>query len=232
MGQRGFCSLMLSRRVVDKTKSYRLDTLRQVFGISSDSAHRAFGDVETVVSLFERVFGPRLEGAGIQSFAALAEFACKTPIAMCLQAVKSKATRRDRSAPAAVVDSWYFIGAQDQTHGPLPAREVLALMGGLPCWVWKAGMTDWESSEQNTEFLHSVQTPPPLAPQPTVTTQRHLSHSMAELLDVCRGIIADGVVTTEEVVFLSKWLEEAGVIENGPQPRSERRWKRSWPTAW
>jgi len=65
VGRRGFCSLMLSRRVVDETRSYSLDALRKSFGISGTFSHRAFGDVDTMVTLFGQIFRPRLEGAGI-----------------------------------------------------------------------------------------------------------------------------------------------------------------------
>ena len=90
-GRRGFCSLMLSRRVVDETKSYSLDALRQAFRVSSNYAHRAFGDVDTMVALLGRIFRPRLEGAGVDSFERVTEFACKTPVAKCLCAVRSSA---------------------------------------------------------------------------------------------------------------------------------------------
>ncbi len=95
IGRRGFCSLMLSRRVVDETASYTLDALRMRFGLSGRFAHRAFGDVDTLVTLFDRVFRPRLEAAGIASFDTLSKFACKTPVARCLSLVKSKALRPD-----------------------------------------------------------------------------------------------------------------------------------------
>jgi putative phage-type endonuclease len=216
VGRRGFCSLMLSRRVVDETKSYSLDALREVFGISGNYAHRAFGDVDTMVALFGRIFRPRLEGAGIDSFEHVAEFACKTPVAKCLCSVKSKATKSERPRSAEPSESWYFIDGRDQTHGPLPAEEIVALMGGMPCWVWQEGMADWVFSESSPEFLLSLRKPRPSAAQRKGKTQRPAARSMAELQEVCRGIVADGVVTTEEVVCLSKWLEEAGVMVEWP----------------
>jgi putative phage-type endonuclease len=216
VGRRGFCSLMLSRRVVDETKSYRLDALRGVFGISGDYAHRAFGDVDTMVALFGRVFRPRLEGAGVHSFEQVAEFACKTPVAKCLCSMKSKATKSERTRSAEPDESWYFIDGCNQTHGPLPAEEIVALMRGMPCWVWKEGMADWVSSESSPEFLLSLRKARPSAVQRKGNTQRAAAPSMAELQEVCRGIIADGVVTTEEVVCLSKWLEDAGVMVEWP----------------
>ena len=216
VGRRGFCSLMLSRRVVDETKSYSLDALRGAFGISGDYAHRAFGDVDTMVALFGRVFRPRLEGAGLNSFEQVAEFACKTPVAKCLCSVKCKATKSEKPRSAETAESWYFIDGCNQTHGPLPAQEIVALMRGMTCWVWKAGMGDWVSSESSPEFLLSLRKPQPSAVQRKGKTQRAAARSMAELQEVCGGIMADGVVTTEEVVCLSKWLEDAGVMTEWP----------------
>jgi putative phage-type endonuclease len=215
-GRRGFCSLMLSRRVVDETKSYSLGALREVFGISANNAHRAFGDVETMVTLFGRIFRPRLEGAGFDSFEQVAEFACKTPVAKCLCSLKSKARKPESPAPAEPAESWYFIDGRDQTHGPLAGEQIVALMGGGPCWVWKEGMADWVSSEGSAEFLLSLRKPRSSGVQRQGKMQQAAAHSMTELLEVCLGIIADGVVTTEEVVFLSKWLEEAGVMVDWP----------------
>jgi hypothetical protein len=43
-----------------------------------------------------------------------------------------------------------------------------------------------------------------------------LSKTMSGLLDVCRGIMADGVVTNQEVIFLSSWLQDAGFITEWP----------------
>jgi DNA polymerase-3 subunit epsilon len=216
VGRRGFCTLMLSRRVVDETKSYTLDALRLAFGISADFAHRAFGDVDTMVTLFQRVFRPRLEEAGVASFDDVVEFARKTPVAKCLCAIKSRARGSDRSPPAESLDSWYFIDAQEQARGPLPAMEILALMGGKPCRIWKEGMTNWLSSEECAEFVQSVRAPPPLAARRSAGPQQPAIRSIAGLVEVCRGIIADGVVTTDQVLFLSKWLEDTGVMKEWP----------------
>lgn len=215
-GQRGFCSLMLSRRVVDETKSYSLDALRRTFGLPGDFAHRAFGDVETMVALFDGVFRPRLEEAGIGTFTGVLEFARKTPVAKCLCAVRCKTADAEQPRPATVVDSWYFIDAQNQTHGPLPAREIVGCMRGQPCWVWRDGLADWTSSEKSEEFLRALRTQPESSVRRKPRRKRAAACAMAELLGLCQGIIADGVVTAEEVVLLSRWLEQAGVLGEWP----------------
>ncbi len=87
-GRRGFCCLMLARRLVPETRSYRLDVLKQFFQITRSQSHNAKNDVLTVVELFERVYRLRLESAGFDSFAAIAAFAKRTPIAKCLALVR------------------------------------------------------------------------------------------------------------------------------------------------
>lgn len=89
-GQRGFCTMMLSRRLVGECKSHRLDTLRDAFRLSPDDRHRAFADVKALVELFRRVFRPRLETTGLETFEAIAKFSKKTPIAKCLCQVKAQ----------------------------------------------------------------------------------------------------------------------------------------------
>ncbi len=167
-----------------------------------------------MVALFGEVFRPRLERAGILSFEQVSEFACKTPVAKCLCAMRSSGAKQDRAAPPEAGDSWYFIDESDHTHGPLSAAEITKLMGGSPCWVWREGMADWVSSASHEEFLLGLKKPG--RPQRCGDAERPKVASITELHAVCRALIADGVVTTEEVVFLSKWLEQAGVIVEWP----------------
>jgi putative phage-type endonuclease len=216
VGQRGFCSLMLSRRLVDETKSYSMDALRRTFGISNNFSHRAFADVDSLTSLFGQVFRPRLEGVGVSTFPDLVRFSSRTPVAKCLCAVRSKASQIGRDQPAAPVDSWYFIDAHDQTHGPLPANEVLSFTAGAPCWVWREGLHDWESSQTSEAFLQAIRTPPPLPSKKKSRAKRSETRSVENLIDICNAVLADGSITTDEVVFLSRWLEEAGVVTEWP----------------
>lgn len=213
-GQRGFCSLMLSRRVVDETKSYSLDSLRRTFGITSNFAHRAFADVDSLAALFGQVFRVRLETAGISTFPDLVEFSARTPVAKCLSKVRGKACGCGPGAPTGSADSWYFIDAQNQTHGPLPAGQVVTVTAGVPCWVWREGMSDWISSQKSEEFLQAVRAPS--AALPTASPKKRADRSVQDLVDICSAILADGMVTSEEVVFLAHWLEEAGVITEWP----------------
>ena len=136
-------------------------------------------------------------------------------MAKCLFAVRSRGQRSDRPGAAKPVDSWYFIDGRDQTHGPLPAREILSFMSGVACWIWREGLPDWVSSDTNPEFLQALRSPPPL-PAKIPRAKRKKHRTMVDLIDICNAILADGIVTAEEVEFLSHWLQEAGVIKNWP----------------
>jgi DNA polymerase III epsilon subunit-like protein len=83
IGQRGFCSMMLARRLVSETSTYKLEALKKCFQLSPTQGHRAENDVMAVVELFQKVYRQRLEQAGINTFDSIAKFAERTPIAKC-----------------------------------------------------------------------------------------------------------------------------------------------------
>lgn len=91
IGRRGFCTMTLSRRVIPEVGSCRLETLKARFNLGGGRSHEALSDVRTVVGLFEKVYRPRLEPAGLDTFAAVAAFAKRTPVAKCLE-IMHKAT--------------------------------------------------------------------------------------------------------------------------------------------
>ena len=82
IGQSGFCTWRLSKRVVFECGSHRLDLLRDKFGFPTDGAHTAIGDVEAVYLLLSQVVFPRLERVGITSFSDFAQF-CEEPVFKC-----------------------------------------------------------------------------------------------------------------------------------------------------
>jgi len=83
IGQRGFCSMMLARRLVLETTSYRLDVLKDHFRLTRSQSHKAENDVLTVLEMFQKIFRQRLEAAGVLTFDSVANFARRTPIATC-----------------------------------------------------------------------------------------------------------------------------------------------------
>ena len=48
-GRVGFCSMLLSRRVIHETGRHNLDTLKAHFRVQSGTSHHALADVDTVV---------------------------------------------------------------------------------------------------------------------------------------------------------------------------------------
>jgi len=88
-GQRGFCTMMLARRLLSETRSYRLDTLKQRFHLAQSRSHQALNDVLTVVELFQTVYRARLEPAGLDTFDSVAAFAKRTPVAKCLGIIQA-----------------------------------------------------------------------------------------------------------------------------------------------
>lgn len=50
------------------------------------------------------------------------------------------------------VDGWYYLDAQFEAHGPLPAADILARAGSTPCWIWQKGLPGWTSSDDCPSF--------------------------------------------------------------------------------
>ncbi len=83
IGFRGFCTWMLSRRVIYESVSHKLDHLRDHFSLTSERNHSARGDVQSVVDLISRVISSRLLPIGIDTVDKIANFSKLTPIDFC-----------------------------------------------------------------------------------------------------------------------------------------------------
>jgi len=75
--RRGFCALSLAQKLIvpKRAANFRLQTLREFYGLPDRGAHNALGDVQTVIDLLIRVMKPLAEHRGIDSYAALEQFA-------------------------------------------------------------------------------------------------------------------------------------------------------------
>jgi DNA polymerase-3 subunit epsilon len=94
IGQRGFCTMRLGRRLLPQARSHRLAYLKERFRINTSTrSHRAKHDVRTVVELFERIYRPKLQRAGLTTFESVAQFAKRTPIAECIALIRSAPRR-------------------------------------------------------------------------------------------------------------------------------------------
>lgn len=83
IGRRGFCTMLLSRRILFETASHALDSLRGEFGLGEGASHKALADVRTVVRLFTDLLRPRLESVSLTTFEEWAEFSGRTPLSDC-----------------------------------------------------------------------------------------------------------------------------------------------------
>ena len=141
IGQRGCCCMMLARRLVREATNCRLEALKACFHLTPTRSHQAKNDVLTVVELFQRVYRPRLESAGLETFDSVSAFAKRTPVARCLDIIRGgpKLT----APPPQPKDEWYSLDAGSNAHGPLPARVMF-----LNSWLQDFGFTaEWPASE-------------------------------------------------------------------------------------
>jgi DNA polymerase III epsilon subunit-like protein len=89
IGQRGFCTMLLGRRVIPETGGHSLDYLRDCFKLNPGGrTHQARHDVETVVEMICNIYRPRLERAGLTSFDSVADFSRQTPVAECIDIIR------------------------------------------------------------------------------------------------------------------------------------------------
>lgn len=69
IGQQGFCSLALSRRLLKDVSRHGLQPLSEVFDLYESSvAHKAINDVHATVKLLQTILRPRLAREGLFSF--------------------------------------------------------------------------------------------------------------------------------------------------------------------
>jgi DNA polymerase III epsilon subunit-like protein len=93
IGQRGFCTMLLGRRVIPETRRHSLDQLRNFFHLNPNGrAHRAQFDVGTVVEMFCKIYRPRLERAALTNFESVARFSRQTPVAQCIDIICQAST--------------------------------------------------------------------------------------------------------------------------------------------
>lgn len=78
----GFCTVMMSRRCLPEITSASLESLGNQFQLGAPR-HQAASDVAITVRLIAEILAPRLERAGIRTFASAKEFSRRTPLAAC-----------------------------------------------------------------------------------------------------------------------------------------------------
>ncbi len=116
-------------------------------------------DVLSVVELFRKVYRPRLELAGFDTFESVADFAKRTPVAKCLDTIR--AARQGKAKHIVMLkDEWYFHEPDKTARGPFTASEICQSQGSTAYRVWREGMDDWVESRECGEFLELCQSTP------------------------------------------------------------------------
>jgi len=90
---------MLARRALPECSSFSLSALNKRLRLVEGNLQGALPDVQALVRLVRDYLGPRLSGAGIVGFEAVAEFARRSPISKCHQLIRD--TSRNLAVPAA-----------------------------------------------------------------------------------------------------------------------------------
>jgi len=210
-GARGFCAMTLARRVITETDNYKLETLKNHFGLSDGPSHKGLNDVQAVVRLFQSIFRERLEASGITGFEPVAEFSRRTPVARCLEEIQKACGEK----PA-----WHVLTEDNKAEGPFQSGQIIELAGGNDCYVWRHGMVEWFRISQIPDFSGGVPAPKhkmprkrkeKAAPVPEPLTDYRSSVSeikayASELLGLCKGIMADGMLNEKEIVSLQEWI--------------------------
>lgn len=211
IGQKGFCTLMLARRLAPEVENYKLDTLKAAFNLTRNQGHRAKNDVFTLVELFQGAFRDRLESAGLDTFNSICDFSRLKPVERCLTMVRPAKSLSNPEVESR--DAWYFRFKQTDCCGPLPAQQVSQQVETSDVSVWREGMADWANARDCSEFSKSLANSSPPDPKlPKVSMKK----TMEELVGLCRGLVADDKLTTDEVIFLGNWLQDAGFISEWP----------------
>ncbi len=234
IGRRGFCTMTLSRRVLIDSSCHRLDVLKELYRLEDTRSHNALNDVQTLVQLFEKQYKPRLERVGITSFSQVEQFSKMKPVAKCVEFIRdgkrvifetqvpgskqNVEVAKGESAGKIIEASnpasrWYYLDSSRNPKGPFSAREIREshMPGQTGYLVWKAGQAEWIKSDSPDFVDQATDNPSGLSARKYVSPK-----SIDQLAGLCRGILADQRVTTQEVYYLSEWLQDSGITDQWP----------------
>ena len=108
---------------------------------------------------------------------------------------------------------WYYLDELNQKHGPVSAHELKVMANaGRPLLVFSKGMLGWTAIDQLEGipgFEISLDEPTDgrsLGFQSTGGYARLTDRDIDELLGICKGIVADGVVNRAELEYIVRWI--------------------------
>lgn len=125
---------------------------------------------------------------------------------------------------------WLVMDVFHQVHGPYSKAEVKALLRrGNKFFVATLGFDRWVPVDFIPDFTYI----PPISDVPQGTPAagqldaRSLQAHLAELMGICKGVVADGVVVPEEAAFLRDWLaKHTWLLDTWPADVISRRLKK------
>jgi len=113
--------------------------------------------------------------------------------------------------------SLYTIDILNQPQGPFEEDEIRSLAGEHDeheeILVYDAGTGAWKSIGEFTALPANLDPDRPLAGRAGDTRdgdlapRQRIAHAIEEILGICRGLVADGVVNEREAVFLDEWCK-------------------------
>jgi len=107
---------------------------------------------------------------------------------------------------------WLVMDVFHQVHGPYDKVEVKALLRrGNKFFVATPGFDRWVPVDFIPEFTYIPASDEPAGAGPAPSSQMNastLQAHLAELIGICKGVIADGVVVPPEAEYLRDWLAQ------------------------
>ncbi len=106
-----------------------------------------------------------------------------------------------------MADDWYYLDYLNQVQGPVSKgmlETLLRDLGDMP--ICCEGMVTWASARSLAEFGSPDDVDPEDAAREGRFAQGYIkSRNVDELLGICKGLIADGVVVELEAIALDEW---------------------------
>lgn len=219
-GVKSFCALNLARRAITETKDLTLPTLKEHFELSKGESHHALDDVQSLVALFGQVLRKRLEPIGVSSLEELSEYS-KVPMSECMKRPPTVRVEKD---------VWHIATEDEEYAGPFSATRVRELAKGEDCYLWRDGMPDWELASRIPDFADTITVDTPKRKKKAkikvvrkITKFPDKNGSVAEvraavsqLCGLCKGILADGIISEEELMLLYEWIESCSCTHVHP----------------
>jgi hypothetical protein len=108
--------------------------------------------------------------------------------------------------------AWHYLDPLNQIHGPVSDAQLERVLSLGDCYVWTDGMPAWQAASEalareGVAPLPHQSTKPAIDPGAEVwLSRRRMDRCLHELLGICRGLVADGILHDLEAQALRAWL--------------------------